>query len=182
MKFRQYADPPLLHDRGSARDPQALAAGYKSDLEYASGGAVQFQINGVNSGSPVSLSSSDTATFLATEPAAGSFTVTANYSGDGNFSGSPSPNYTETVLTPGAFAVGSISSAAFNPAVALGISFMGLSAWPNIWIYLVANFAGGFAALLGSSLMVGDTGAALGARITRVLDARTRRRKMRKIK
>ncbi len=43
----------------------------------------------------------------------------------------------------GAFAVGSISSAAFNPAVALGISIMGLSAWSNIWIYLVANFAGG---------------------------------------
>ena len=50
-----------------------------------------------------------------------------------------------TVMT-GAFAVGSISSAAFNPAVALGISFMGLSAWANIWIYLVANFAGGFVA------------------------------------
>jgi aquaporin Z len=46
----------------------------------------------------------------------------------------------------GAFAVGSISSAAFNPAVALGVSFMGLSAWSNIWLYLVANFAGGFVA------------------------------------
>lgn len=50
-----------------------------------------------------------------------------------------------TVMS-GAFAVGSISSAAFNPAVALGISFMGLSAWANIWLYLVANFAGGFVA------------------------------------
>jgi aquaporin Z len=47
-----------------------------------------------------------------------------------------------TVMT-GAFAVGSISGAAFNPAVAVGISIMGLSAWSNIWIYLVANFAGG---------------------------------------
>src|SRR6476660_843448 len=47
-----------------------------------------------------------------------------------------------TVLT-GAFAVGSVSSAAFNPAVAIGISIMGLSAWSNIWIYLVANLAGG---------------------------------------
>jgi len=47
-----------------------------------------------------------------------------------------------TVMT-GAFAVGSISSAAFNPAVAVGISVMGLSAWSNLWIYLVANFAGG---------------------------------------
>ena len=47
-----------------------------------------------------------------------------------------------TVMS-GAFAVGSISSAAFNPAVALGISCMGLSAWSNLWIYLLANFAGG---------------------------------------
>lgn len=50
-----------------------------------------------------------------------------------------------TVMT-GAFAVGSISSAAFNPAVAVGISILGLSSWSNIWIYLVANFAGGLAA------------------------------------
>ena len=47
-----------------------------------------------------------------------------------------------TVMS-GAFAVGSISSAAFNPAVAIGISVMGLSAWSNIWIYLVANLLGG---------------------------------------
>jgi aquaporin Z len=46
----------------------------------------------------------------------------------------------------GAFAVGSISSAAFNPAVVVGISIMGLSAWSNLWIYLLANFAGGFVA------------------------------------
>jgi len=43
----------------------------------------------------------------------------------------------------GAFSVGNISGGAFNPAVAVGISVMGLSTWANIWIYLVANFAGG---------------------------------------
>ena len=43
----------------------------------------------------------------------------------------------------GAFSVGNISGGAFNPAVAVGISMMGLSSWPNIWIYLVGNFAGG---------------------------------------
>ncbi len=43
----------------------------------------------------------------------------------------------------GAFAVGSISSAAFNPAVALGISIMDLSAWKNLWIYVVADLLGG---------------------------------------
>jgi aquaporin Z len=45
-----------------------------------------------------------------------------------------------TVMT-GAFAVGDISGGAFNPAVALGISLLGISDWANIWIYLVANFA-----------------------------------------
>jgi aquaporin Z len=45
-----------------------------------------------------------------------------------------------TVMT-GAFAVGDISGGAFNPAVALGISMLGLSSWENIWIYLVANFS-----------------------------------------
>jgi len=50
-----------------------------------------------------------------------------------------------TVMT-GAFAVGGISGGAFNPAVAVGISVMGLSAWPNLWMYLVANFLGGAAA------------------------------------
>jgi aquaporin Z len=44
-----------------------------------------------------------------------------------------------TVMT-GAFAVGDISGGAFNPAVALGISILGLSSWSNIWIYLAANF------------------------------------------
>ncbi len=50
-----------------------------------------------------------------------------------------------TVMT-GAFAVGGISGGAFNPAVAVGITIMGLSAWANIWIYLIANFAGGLVA------------------------------------
>jgi aquaporin Z len=52
-----------------------------------------------------------------------------------------------TVMT-GAFAVGNISGGVFNPAVAVGISMMGLSAWADIWIYLVAQFAAGIAAAL----------------------------------
>jgi aquaporin Z len=47
-----------------------------------------------------------------------------------------------TVLT-GAFAVGGVSGGAFNPAVAVGASVMGLLEWPSIWIYLVGNLAGG---------------------------------------
>jgi aquaporin Z len=46
-----------------------------------------------------------------------------------------------TVLV-GAFSVGNISGGVFNPAVAVGISIMGLSSWPNIWIYLLADFVG----------------------------------------
>jgi aquaporin Z len=44
-----------------------------------------------------------------------------------------------TVMT-GAFAVGDISGGVFNPAVAVGISILGLSSWSNLWIYLAANF------------------------------------------
>jgi aquaporin Z len=50
-----------------------------------------------------------------------------------------------TVMT-GAFAVGDISGGAFNPAVALGISVLGISSWNNIWIYLLADFAGAIVA------------------------------------
>jgi|SRR5271157_2455200 len=47
-----------------------------------------------------------------------------------------------TVMTM-AFAVGGISGGAFNPAVAVGIVIMHLVNVTDIWIYLVANFAGG---------------------------------------
>ncbi|MBI4023742.1 MAG: aquaporin [Verrucomicrobia bacterium] len=47
-----------------------------------------------------------------------------------------------TVLI-GAFSVGAISGGAFNPAVAIGITVMGIVSWSNIWIYLVSNFLGG---------------------------------------
>ena len=52
-----------------------------------------------------------------------------------------------TVMT-GAFAVGDISGGAFNPAVAIGISVMGISSWSNIWMYLVADFVGGAVAAM----------------------------------
>ena len=42
-----------------------------------------------------------------------------------------------------AFALGGVSGGAFNPAVALGITVMHLARTANLWIYLVANFAGG---------------------------------------
>lgn len=47
-----------------------------------------------------------------------------------------------TVLA-GAFSVGGISGGAFNPAVAVGIALLGLTSMSNIWIYLLADLAGG---------------------------------------
>jgi len=47
-----------------------------------------------------------------------------------------------TVLTM-AFALGGISGGAFNPAVAVGATIMGLFKGANLWIYLAANFGGG---------------------------------------
>jgi aquaporin Z len=50
-----------------------------------------------------------------------------------------------TVLA-GAFAVGQVSGAAFNPAVAIGASIRGLLTWSNLWLYIVAELLGGAAA------------------------------------
>ncbi|MDP1579411.1 MAG: aquaporin [Candidatus Didemnitutus sp.] len=52
-----------------------------------------------------------------------------------------------TVLA-GAYAVGHISGAVFNPAVAVGVCTMGIIAWNSLWVYLAANFAGGIVAAL----------------------------------
>lgn len=52
-----------------------------------------------------------------------------------------------TVLV-GAYAVGAISGAAFNPAVALGITVMNLSVWSNLWIFIAANLLGGACAAI----------------------------------
>lgn len=57
-----------------------------------------------------------------------------------------------TVMT-GAFAVGDISGGAFNPAVAVGISILGISSWANLWIYLVANFLGAATAAIMFNLV-----------------------------
>jgi aquaporin Z len=50
-----------------------------------------------------------------------------------------------TVLV-GAFAVGSISGAVFNPAVFLGTAITGLFAWSTIWVYWLAQLLAGAAA------------------------------------
>jgi hypothetical protein len=50
------------------------------------------------------------------------------------------------IVMVGAFAVGAISGAAFNPAIALGASVSGLLDWSNYWVYLLADLVGGAAA------------------------------------
>jgi aquaporin Z len=56
----------------------------------------------------------------------------------------------------GAFSVGPVSGAAFNPAVAVGVLVMGLSGATGFIIHLLADFAGGaVAALLFNALDMG---------------------------
>lgn len=52
------------------------------------------------------------------------------------------------IVFAGASTVGGISGAAFNPAVAIGATMMGLLDAGNMWIYLVANFAAAAAAAI----------------------------------
>lgn len=49
-------------------------------------------------------------------------------------------------VAAGAIAVGSVSGAAFNPAVTVAAVLMGLFAWPTLGIYLVAQLLGGLGA------------------------------------
>ena len=50
------------------------------------------------------------------------------------------------VAVAGAFAVGGISGGAFNPAVVVGATIMGLLSPATDWIHLAGDFAGGAAA------------------------------------
>ena len=45
-----------------------------------------------------------------------------------------------------AYAFGGISGGAFNPAVAVGITQMGVTGWVNIWIYWVPQLLAGIVA------------------------------------
>ena len=49
------------------------------------------------------------------------------------------------LVVVGAISVGWVSGGAFNPAIALGATVFGAFPWSHIWIYLLADFAGGAA-------------------------------------
>ena len=46
-------------------------------------------------------------------------------------------------VTAAAVAIGGVSGAALNPAVAVGAIVAGLFSWSTMWVFLVANLAGG---------------------------------------
>ena len=56
-------------------------------------------------------------------------------------------------VTAGAYAVGGISGAVFNPAVAIAVCTMGIISWSSIWIYFVACFAGAAAAAMAFKMV-----------------------------
>lgn len=56
----------------------------------------------------------------------------------------------------GAFAVGGVSGGAFNPAVATGITVMGLSFWGNYWVLLAGELAGSIAAATAYKVVNGS--------------------------
>src|SRR6059058_4831301 len=60
-----------------------------------------------------------------------------------------------TVMT-GAFAVGSLSGGAFNPAVAIALGLMKLVRFSDIWIHIVADVAGGVLAALTFKMLCPD--------------------------
>ncbi len=59
-------------------------------------------------------------------------------------------------VTVGACAVGGVSGGAFNPAVATGISLMGLSSWGNYWVLLSGEAAGAIAAAAAYKIVNGS--------------------------
>jgi len=69
-------------------------------------GSVQFELNGQNYGSPVTLSPNGTADQTFSWTTAANESVTAVYLGDRNYQTGPSPTVTEPVLAPGAYAMG----------------------------------------------------------------------------
>ena len=53
----------------------------------------------------------------------------------------------------GAFSVGAVSGGAFNPAVAIGMSTMGIVAPSSIWIHIVGDFLGAAVAAIGFRIL-----------------------------
>lgn len=59
-------------------------------------------------------------------------------------------------VTTGAYTVGGVSGAVFNPAVAVGVCLMGIVSWNSLWLYLAANFAAAIVAALAFKAINGE--------------------------
>jgi len=59
-------------------------------------------------------------------------------------------------VTGGAYAVGDVSGAAFNPAVAIAFGIMETAAWSDLWVFGIGEFAGAAAAALAFTSMNPD--------------------------
>ena len=59
-------------------------------------------------------------------------------------------------VTACAYGLGPVSGGAFNPAVALGVSYAGLSLWSQIWMYIVAQLVAAAAAATVFKVTVED--------------------------
>lgn len=60
-------------------------------------------------------------------------------------------------IAAGAYAVGPISGAVFNPAVAVGLVAMGLSRWAVLWVFVLAHLTAGAMAALAFRALVGES-------------------------
>jgi uncharacterized repeat protein (TIGR01451 family) len=93
-------------------------------------GTVQFKTNGVNFGSPVALAGGSASSAAISSLAAGSCTVTANYSGDGSFntsSGTLSGGQTVNRASTATAVSTSINPSVFGQAAAFGATVTAVS-------------------------------------------------------
>lgn len=60
------------------------------------------------------------------------------------------------IVMAGAYAVGNVSGGAFNPAVAIGITLMGLTSWSHYWLFLLGELGGAAVAAGAYKLVNGD--------------------------
>src|SRR5439155_25600169 len=82
-------------------------------------GTVQFKIDGVNFGAPVTLSANSATSGAISSLSVANHTITAVYSGDANFNTSTSPNLTQTVNKAGTTTavVSSVNPSVFGQSV-----------------------------------------------------------------
>jgi sugar lactone lactonase YvrE len=116
-------------------------------------GTVQFSVNGSALGSPVSLTGGQ-ATYTTSSLAVGSDSITAVYSGDGNFNGSTATALSQTVNKT----TQTITFTAPTSPVTYGVSPITLSASSTSGLTIAFTVVSGPATLTGSTLTITGAG------------------------